>query len=153
MTRKLTAYQASVGFYDLAIAALSMKAALEAWGAGSNPFHQGFANESSHPEVIAATMSKPGVVLRRPVGSDAPFSEHPDPPTQLADAEPRHRPKKISARSKERVPRSTDKAARKAIIAFEKEQRRREDQRRKEDAVGQKQQLWTRLGGSMKRGW
>jgi colicin import membrane protein len=60
-----------------AIAAPSMKAALEAWGAGCNLFHQGVAKESSDPEVIAATMSKPGVVLRRPVGSDAPFSEHP----------------------------------------------------------------------------
>ena len=71
-----------------------MKAALEAWGAGSNLFHQGVAKESSDPEVIAATMSKPEVVLRRPVGSDAPFSEHPDLPTQLADDEPRHRPGK-----------------------------------------------------------
>jgi hypothetical protein len=40
-----------------------MKAALEAWGAGSNLFHQGVAKESSDPEVIAATMSKPGVAL------------------------------------------------------------------------------------------
>ena len=34
MTRKLKTYQTSLGFYDLAIAAPSMKAALEAWGAG-----------------------------------------------------------------------------------------------------------------------
>ena len=72
-----------------------MKAALEAWGAGSNLFHQGVAKESSDPEVIAATMSKPGVVLRRPVGSDAPFSEYPDLPMQLADDEPRHRPRRL----------------------------------------------------------
>jgi hypothetical protein len=36
MTRKLKSYQTSLGFYDLAIAAPSMKAALEALGAGSN---------------------------------------------------------------------------------------------------------------------
>ena len=66
MTRKLRTYQTSLGFYDLAIAAPSMKAALEVRGAGSNPFHQGVAKESSDPEVIAATMLKPGVVLRRP---------------------------------------------------------------------------------------
>jgi colicin import membrane protein len=139
MTRKLKTYQTSLGFYDLAIAAPSMKAALEVWGAGSNLFHQGVAKESSDPEVIAATMSKPGVVLRRPVGSDAPFSEHPDLPTQLADDEPRHRPKKTAARPKERVPPNTDEAASKAIIAFEKEQRLRENQRRKEEAVRKKQ--------------
>jgi colicin import membrane protein len=73
MARKLKAYQTSVGFYDLAIAAPSMKAALEAWGAGSNLFHQGFAKESEDPAVIAATMAVPGVVLRRPVGSDVTF--------------------------------------------------------------------------------
>jgi colicin import membrane protein len=111
---------------------------LEAWGAGSNLFHQGVANESSDPEVVAATMSKPGVVLRRQVGSDAPFSEHPGLPTQLADDEPRHGPKKTAARPKQRVP-PTDEVASKAIIAFEKEQRRRENQRRKEETARKKQ--------------
>jgi hypothetical protein len=69
MARKLKTYQTSLGFFDLAIAAPSMKAALEAWGADSNLFHQGAAKESDDPDVIAATMAKPGVVLRRPVGS------------------------------------------------------------------------------------
>jgi hypothetical protein len=41
MARKLKTYQTSLGFFDLAIAAPSMKAALEAWGADSNLFHQG----------------------------------------------------------------------------------------------------------------
>jgi hypothetical protein len=39
---ELKTYQTSQGFYDLAIAAPSIKAALEAWGASSNLFHQGF---------------------------------------------------------------------------------------------------------------
>jgi len=66
MARKLKTYQTSLGFYDLAIAAPSMKAALEAWGAGSNLFHQGAARETDDPDVVAATMAKPGVILRRP---------------------------------------------------------------------------------------
>src|SRR5256885_3655376 len=70
MARNLKTYQTSLGFVDLAIAAPSMKAALEAWGADSNLFHQGAAKESVDPDVIAATMAKPGVVLRRPVGTD-----------------------------------------------------------------------------------
>ena len=77
MPRKLKTYQTSLGFYDLAIAAPSMKAALDAWGAGSNLFHQGVARESGDAEVVAATMSKPGVVLRRPVGSAGPFVGRP----------------------------------------------------------------------------
>ena len=140
MARKLKTYQTSLGFYDLAIAAPSMKAALEAWGAGSNLFHQGVAKESGDPEVVAATMSKPGVVLKRPVGSDGPFSEHADLPTQLADDVLKHRPKEKSAKPKAGVPQPIDhKAARKAALAFEREQRRRESQRRKEEAARERQ--------------
>lgn len=74
MPRKLKAYQASIGFYDLIIAVPSMKAALEAWGAGSNLFHQGFAKEADDPAAINAAMEKPGIVLRRPIGSNKRFS-------------------------------------------------------------------------------
>src|SRR3954454_170108 len=83
MARKLKTYQTSLGFFDLAMAAPSMKAALEAWGADSNLFHQGAAKESHDRDIIAATMAKPGVVLRRPVGSDRPFSEHAELPIDL----------------------------------------------------------------------
>ena len=65
MARKLKTYQTSVGFFDLAIAAPSMKAALEAWGSETNLFHQGFAKETDDPAIVAATLAKPGVVLRR----------------------------------------------------------------------------------------
>lgn len=82
MARKLKTYQTSLGFFDQAIAAPSMKAALEAWGADSNLFHQGAAKQSDDPDVIAATLAKPGVVLKRPVGSKGPFSEHPGLPTE-----------------------------------------------------------------------
>jgi hypothetical protein len=52
MARKLKTFQTSLGFFDLAIAAPSMKAALEAWGTDSNLFHQGAAKESDDPELI-----------------------------------------------------------------------------------------------------
>src|SRR4051794_6806534 len=83
MARKLKTYQTSLGFFDEAIAAPSMKAALEAWGTKTNLFHQGVAKEADDPEIIAATMRKPGVILRRPIGSNGPFKEHPDLPTRL----------------------------------------------------------------------
>src|ERR1700761_1065634 len=75
MARKLKVFETSLGFFDLAIAAPSMKAALQAWGADSNLFHQGAAKESKDRAVIAAAMSKPGLVLKRPVGSDGAFTE------------------------------------------------------------------------------
>src|SRR6185503_12964927 len=76
MARKLKTCQTSLGFFDLAIAAPSMKAALQAWGADSNLFHQGVAKKSDDPDVISAAMAKPGVILRRPVGSGGSFGEH-----------------------------------------------------------------------------
>jgi hypothetical protein len=136
MPRKLKTYQTSLGFFDLAIAAPSMKAALEAWGAQSNLFHQGVARETDVPDVVAATVAKPGVVLRRPVGSNGAFREHATLPAHLSDAELDHRPKKARAKRKKQPPRTIDdKAARKAALEFEREQRRRENERRKEEAA------------------
>jgi hypothetical protein len=139
MARKLKVYQTSQGFYDLAVAAPSMKAALEAWGAGSNLFHQGFAKESDDSKVIAAAMDQPGVVLHRPVGSDAPFREHADLPTAVSlDAHPR-KAKARAAKSKAGRTLTTDKKSeRRAAAAFEKERARREKQRQKEEAAAAK---------------
>src|SRR3954462_3214110 len=115
MARKLKTYQTSLGFFDQAIAAPSMKAALEAWGTKTNLFHQGVAKEVDDPEVIAATMRKPGVILRRPVGSNGPFKEHADLPSDLSHEEVKRRPEKRSANSKKYPARKIDdKAARKA---------------------------------------
>ena len=145
-TRKLKTYQTSLGFYDQAIAAPSMKAALEAWGASSNLFHQGVAKETDDPDIVAATMAKPGIVLRRPVGSDGPFSESAELPTDLGEEEARPQrrsERKPKTKSAKRSAISTtkpsrkidDQAARKAAAAFEKEERRREAERRKEEAA------------------
>lgn len=57
MPRKLKTYQTSLGFFDLAVAAPSMKAALEAWGSKSNLFHHGFAKETDDRAIVAATMA------------------------------------------------------------------------------------------------
>jgi colicin import membrane protein len=136
MPRKLKTYQTSVGFYDLAVAAPSMKAALEAWGAGSNLFHQGIAKETADAEVVAATMAKPGVVLKRPAGSSGRFAEHSDLPTSLGDERADARHKKGRSRAKTRTPpKISDKAAREAAAEFEQEQKRREAERQREEAA------------------
>jgi hypothetical protein len=140
MARKLKIYQTSLGFFDLAIAAPSMKAALEAWGADSNLFHQGAAKESHDPAVITATMVKPGVVLRRPVGTDRPFSEHAELPTDLGGGEPTKAARKSKGpKAKNPSSRPVDKAAeRKAALAFEKEQKRRQLEQAKEETARKK---------------
>ncbi|MBR0961762.1 cell envelope biogenesis protein TolA [Bradyrhizobium japonicum] len=142
MPKKLKTYQTSLGFHDQAIAAPSMKAALQAWGASSNLFHQGVAKETDDPDIVAATMAKPGVVLRRPVGSDGPFTESAELPADLGEGEakPRRKLEKRPAKTARKTPHKIDdEAARKAAAAFEKEERRREAERRKEEAARAKE--------------
>jgi hypothetical protein len=139
MARKLKTYQTSLGFFDLAIAAPSMKAALEAWGADSNLFHQGVAKESDDPDVVAATMSKPGVVLKRPVGSSGPFREHADLP-RLSGKESDHRTAKSRAKPKTRPAGKTDdKAALRAAMEYEKAEMIRASERRREEIAKQRE--------------
>jgi hypothetical protein len=139
MARKLKTYQTSQGFYDLAIAAPSMKAALEAWGSDMNLFHKGFATETHDPFVVAATLKKPGVVLKRAVGSTEHFSENPHLPKDLP-ATGRSEPTRPGRKAKKAPTRKTrtkpdSKAVKKAALAYEKEERRHEAARRKEEAA------------------
>lgn len=136
MARKLKTYVTSVGFFDLAIAAPSMKAALQAWGSNSNLFHQGFAREVTDGPAVAATMAKPGIVLRRPVGSNKPFREDASLPANLADERgnaPERR--KQDERSRRKIDR---KAVRKAALDDEREEKRQAAARRKEEAAREK---------------
>jgi hypothetical protein len=139
MARKLKTYQTSLGFFDQAIAAPSMKAALEAWGADSNLFHQGAARESDDPDVIAATMAKPGVVLKRAVGSDGPFREHAQLPKNFRGEAPRKSSSRPSGRVVKKTAAKPERAAdRKAAQAYERERQTRERQEAREEAARQK---------------
>jgi colicin import membrane protein len=140
MARKLKTYQTSVGFFDLAIAAPSTKAALESWGSKTNLFHQGFAKQTDDPAIIAATLAKPGVVLRRPVGSDDKFSEHAELPKELPVDKVKEGTAKPRATTREpRAQEVDDRAAPEAAVAFEKERKRRDSERRKEEAAREKE--------------
>jgi flagellar motility protein MotE (MotC chaperone) len=86
-------------------------------------------------------MKKPGIVLRRPVGSDGYFNEHAELPTDLAgDIRPTKADRKSGGRKVKKAPsRPVDKAMeRKAALVFEKEQKRRERERAREEAIRQK---------------
>jgi colicin import membrane protein len=137
MPRRLKTYQTSVGFHDLAIAAPSMKAAAEAWGSDTDVFKKGFAKETNDPKIVAATMAKPGVLLKRPVGSSGPFGENAELPqinkiTQnLGKSQP--------SRKNPTTYKVDDKTARDAALAFEREQKRREIIHRREQAAREKQ--------------
>jgi hypothetical protein len=140
MARKLKTYQTSLGFFEQAIAAPSMKAALEAWGADSNLFHQGAAKESTDPDIVAATMARPGVVLKRPVGSNGPFGENARLPKNLGRDAPSKPASKSSGRKARKISAKPNKAAdRKASQAYERVQFHRERAAAKEEAVRKKE--------------
>ena len=146
MARALKTYVTSIGFFDLAVAAPSMKAALEAWGGAHNLFTQGFAKESHDPAVMKATMAKPGVVLRRAVGSNGPFTEDAALPKSLPVEKPKERrPTKAAAKKPEKKPAANDNAKaetarKKAQGEFEKAQKRRAVERAKDEAAARKEQ-------------
>src|SRR5438874_13741391 len=64
MPRKLKTFVTESGFFELAVAAPSMKAALEDWGITVNLFQQGLARQTDDPAIVAAAQSAPGRVLR-----------------------------------------------------------------------------------------
>ncbi len=140
MARKLKTYQTSIGFYDLAVAAPSMKAALQIWGADSNLFHQGFAKEVEDAAVVAATLAHPGTVLRRPVGTDGAFRVTSDLPKDLVEGPVQTRQRKEPARRPDGKTGKPDGAtARKAAAAFDQQQRERDQAQRRADIAEAKQ--------------
>jgi len=135
MPRKLKTYQTSMGFFELAIAAPSMKAALEAWGAESNLFHQGVARQAEESAIVNATMAKPGVVLKRPVGSTGEFKEDAELPSDLVAGGGQQSTAKKRSSRKHRSSLDNERSARKAAASYEKQAAQRERTRQREEAA------------------
>lgn len=143
MARKLKVFTTSAGFFDLAVAAPSMKAALDAWGAGANLFHQGFAQQATAPAIVKAAMAQPGVVLRRPVGTDQPFREEAE--ASQAPFEGRvatkHRTRKSKAAAPERKPAADKRPGRREERARRQGLERDEAAARRKDAARQERAI------------
>ncbi len=138
----------SIGFFEQAVAVPSMKAALEAWGSGPGLFHHGFAKETNDPAIVAATMAKPGVVLKRAVGSKGAFTENPQLPKSMPSQAPKAEPKraaqgKPAKRGKARPTNVLSlveaRAAKRAAEEYDKQQARREKEDEKKEVVRQKE--------------
>ena len=131
MAKKLKVYQTSIGFFDLAVAAPSMKAAADAWGSDPDIFRRGFAKQTDDPKVVQATTAMPGVVLRRPVGSYGEFTEKaalPRVPEGGRRQAPLDRAERASAGKKtdttSNAAATLEKEKRDAAAALEKERKR-----------------------------
>jgi hypothetical protein len=68
--QRLKVFRTPIGFHDAYVAAPSQKAALEAWGADSNLFAQGIAEQVDDPALIEEPLARPGEVVRRLRGSE-----------------------------------------------------------------------------------
>jgi colicin import membrane protein len=150
MPRKLKTFVTNLGFFELAIAAPSMKAALEAWGLGANAFKQGFAKETDDAKIVAATMAMPGAVLKRPVGTTGAFTHNADLPTlsNVLSRGPVGTPKRAERPRKAQKPKRASHKAKQAdradVISFEaakaKREQAREAEEARQEAQGQKGQ-------------
>jgi colicin import membrane protein len=139
MPRKLKTYITNLGFFELALAAPSMKAALDAWGMGHNTFHQGFAKETHDAKIVAATMAMPGTVLRRPVGTKGEFKENAELPKQLGKLtppkiEPQKRKAVAVAKRSAKTKGVKESKPQAAILSFEKAKARRDRERQRAQA-------------------
>jgi hypothetical protein len=85
-------------------------------------------------------MAKPGVILRRPVGTNAAFSEHAELPSNFA-VDSGRRPPAMGSKSKGKRPTKPidEKAARQAVLAFEREEERRRRTEQKEEAARERE--------------
>ena len=71
MPRPLKVYRTPIGFHDAYVAVPTKKAAIEAWGAGSDIFQRGEAEEVTDEKLAAEPLASPGVVIKRLRGSSA----------------------------------------------------------------------------------
>ena len=71
MARKLKTFVTTSGFFELAVAAPTKKAATALLGIKESAFTQGFARQTEDAAAVEATLASPGQILRRAVGTRA----------------------------------------------------------------------------------
>jgi len=69
MAAKLKVFRTPIGFHDAYVAAPSQKKALEAWGADSNLFARGVAEQVTDAKLMKAPLAEPGTMIKLPRGS------------------------------------------------------------------------------------
>jgi hypothetical protein len=97
---KLKVYSTPIGFHDALVAAPSQKAALDAWGAGTNLFSQGSAHVVTDTRLTKVPLEHPGQVVKVLRGSEA---------EQLAALGKQKRPARTTVRKAEVLPKKSGK--------------------------------------------
>lgn len=134
--QKLKVFRTPIGFHDAFVAAPSRKAALEAWGADSNIFAQGIAEEVTDPGLIEEALARPGEVIRRLRGSAEEHAaalartERPMP-KQGGSAPSRAEPPLSGVRERGRKPKRPPKPSRADLDSAEEALEKAEKKQRK----------------------
>ena len=124
--KKLKVYRTPIGFHDAYVAALSQKAALEAWGSTRNLFAQGNAEIVTDNELSSKPLANPGTVIKRSRGTTAqqiaalPSSKpQPNAKPVAKDEAARMPPTKRAAKPKPRPSRDAVDAAEGALARLQ----------------------------------
>jgi len=144
-----------MGFFDSVVAAPSRKAALAAWGARQDLFHEGLAAVTEEPEAVKAATARPGVVLRRAAGEAGPYREDAPPPDRsrrdAAEADLRAAEREHAAEAAELQ--TQREALERRLRELEERAARAEDawasrRRALQAAVDKARRAWRRAGGT-----
>jgi hypothetical protein len=123
--QKLKVYRTPIGFHDAFVAAPSQKAALEAWGADTNLFGRGIAEQVTDAKLTRVPLENPGQVVKVLRGTPAEqlaALEAQEPPTRRkAQA-----PEIVAKQPKKRVPKPSRTAVAKAQDALDRLEKRQE---------------------------
>jgi len=156
--QKLKVFSTPIGFHDALVAAPSRKAALEAWGAGTNLFTQGSAHVVTDPKLTRIPLQNPGQVVKVARGTHAEQlaalgkQEAPkhkaEPQPEIIAKKSKIRPRKPSRAALDRAEETLDKLKARQPAELEKieseikalEKRRRDLQRRHERDLDKAQQ-------------
>jgi len=154
MAAKLKVFRTPIGFHDAYVAVPSQKKALEAWGAGSNLFASGLAEQVTDPKLMKAPLAEPGTVIKVPRGSAAqhlaslakskpparPAKETPDvsPAAPPRRRKPRPRPNRAALDAAEQKLEAQQQALDAKLSALEDQRARLKDEISRLRATGQK---------------
>ncbi len=124
MAKKLKTFLTDSGFFQLAVAAPSMQAALRAWGMTHNVFADGLAKETKDAKIVEAAMAQPGTVLRRALHTKGAFSTDAQLPKVKPSKLPRNRKPRADASAVRKLEAALDagrKTHQKTLQAIEDE--------------------------------
>ena len=128
--QKLKVFRTPIGFHDAYVAAPSQKAALEAWGADSNIFAQGIAEQVTDQELMEDALANPGKVIKKVRGSaDEHFAELERSPSRRKAAKASNDGSKVAelksrAKPKPKPSRDELEATEEALEKAERKQRK-----------------------------